>query len=111
MASMMKKKDWSRGVRRALGPTEIVAGLARLDGWKLSGEGPSVAIEKTFNFANYYETIAFVNALAFVAHTNDHHPDLAVSYNRCTVRFNTHDVGGISATDMECAGAADALLS
>ena len=106
----MKKKDWSNVARRALTATEIVTHLAKLDGWRLSGEGAAVAIEKTFSFSNYYQTIAFVNALAFIAHVSDHHPDLSVSYNRCIVRFNTHDVGGISATDFECAAGADALL-
>jgi len=54
--------------------------------------------------------MAFVNALAWVAHQEDHHPDLNVSYGRCTVRFNTHDVGGISVSDFHCAAAVDALL-
>jgi 4a-hydroxytetrahydrobiopterin dehydratase len=111
MTSMMKKTDWSTVQRRALGATEIVSQLAQLDGWKLHGEGSDVAIEKTFQFANYYQTMAFVNALAFRAHVSDHHPELGVSYNRCVVRFNTHDVGGISTTDFECAAAADALVS
>lgn len=97
--------------RRALSATEIVTQLTQLNGdaaqgWKLI-EG---ALEKTFPFANYHETIAFVNALAWVAHREDHHPDLAVSYGRCTVRFNTHDVGGISVSDFHCAAAVDALL-
>jgi 4a-hydroxytetrahydrobiopterin dehydratase len=77
----------------------------------LAGDGANVAIEKTFTFANYFETIAFVNALALVAHKQDHHPDLSVHYNRCVVRFNTHDVGGVSATDFDCAAQADALLA
>jgi 4a-hydroxytetrahydrobiopterin dehydratase len=111
MSSMFKPKDWKKHARRALSATEIVAGLARLEGWKLTGDGADVAIEKTFTFANYFETIAFVNALAFIAHAQDHHPDLSVHYNRCVVRFNTHDVGGISATDFECATQADALLA
>jgi 4a-hydroxytetrahydrobiopterin dehydratase len=111
MSSMLKPKDWKTISRRALGATEIVAGLARLEGWKLTGDGADVAIEKTFTFANYFETIAFVNALALVAHRQDHHPDLSVHYNRCVVRFNTHDVGGISATDFDCAAQADALLA
>jgi 4a-hydroxytetrahydrobiopterin dehydratase len=68
-----------------------------------------MAIEKTFHFTNYYQTMAFVNALAFIAHVQDHHPDLSVHYNRCVVRFNTHDVGGITATDFECATQIDAL--
>ncbi len=110
MSSMIKKKDWSTVARRALTATEVVSGLARISGWKLSGEGPTLAIEKAYDFANYYQTIAFVNAVAFVAHVSDHHPDLSATYNRCIVRFNTHDVGGISSTDFECAIAVDALL-
>lgn len=91
--------------------TEIVAKLADLDGWKLAGDGADVAIEKTYRFANYYETISFVNAVAFVANAQDHHPDLSVHYNRCVVRLNTHDVNGISATDIECASRFDGLLA
>ena len=111
MTSMLTIKDWKSHARRAMSATEIVSGLARLDGWKLAGDGADVAIEKTFHFANYFETIAFVNALALIAHRQDHHPDLSVHYNRCVVRFNTHDVGGISATDFDCAAQADALLA
>ena len=109
--SMLPKKDWSRESRRALTATEIVAQLGLLPGWRLSGDGADVAIEKTYTFANYHETMAFVNAVAFIAHVQDHHPDLLVQYARCTVRLNTHDVGGISATDMECATRIDALLA
>jgi len=109
--SMLSFKDWKSTPRRALSATEIVSALARLDSWKLTGNDADVAIEKTYTFANYFETIAFVNALAMVAHRFDHHPDLSVHYNRCVVRFNTHDVGGLSATDFECARRADALLS
>ena len=110
MTSDLKKKDWSTQRRPALTATQIVAKLAHVDGWQLDGNGASVAITKTFRFANYFETIAFVNALAFVAHTQDHHPDLQVSYNRCVVRFNTHDVGGLSVSDFDCAAQVNALL-
>ena len=109
--SMLKKRDGSGLQRRALTPTEIVRRLADLPGWKLSGDGDQVAIERTYTFADYHETIAFVNALAFVAHTLDHHPDLSVHYNRCVVRFSTHALHGISETDFECAARADALLA
>ncbi|RZL68223.1 MAG: 4a-hydroxytetrahydrobiopterin dehydratase [Variovorax sp.] len=111
MTSMLQPKDWKTLPRRAATATEIVAALSQLDGWKLTGDGADVAIEKTFTFANYFETIAFVNAMAFIAHTEDHHPDLSVHYNRCVVRFNTHDVGGLSASDFDCARQANALLS
>ncbi|RYF76780.1 MAG: 4a-hydroxytetrahydrobiopterin dehydratase, partial [Comamonadaceae bacterium] len=102
---------WKVQARRALTPTEIVASLSRLEGWSLSGDDQDVAIEKTFVFANYFETMAFVNALAWIAHTQDHHPDLHVQYGRCVVRFNTHDVAGLSSSDFDCAARADAVLA
>ena len=108
---MLKKKDWSVLPRRALNPTEVVSRLATVPGWKLTGDGANVAIEKTYSFASYYETISFVNAVAFIANAQDHHPDLSVHYDRCVVRFNTHDVKGLSETDFECAAQADALLA
>jgi 4a-hydroxytetrahydrobiopterin dehydratase len=111
MSSMMNKKDWSLLPRRALKPTEVVSRLATAPGWQLSGDGDGVAIEKTYTFANYFETIAFVNAVALIAHTEDHHPGLSVHYNSCVVRFNTHDVKGLSDTDFECAARVDALLA
>ncbi|MCR5881432.1 4a-hydroxytetrahydrobiopterin dehydratase [Rhizobacter sp. J219] len=86
---------------------EIHDHLAQVSGWHLNGG----AIEKTFSFKNYHETIAFVNALAWISHTEDHHPDLEVSYNRCVVRYNTHSVGGISVNDFICAAKADALVA
>lgn len=109
--SMLKKKDWSKAVRRGLTPTEVVMRLSAAPGWKLSGDGADAAIEKTYTFANYYETISFVNAVAFIANAQDHHPDLSVHYNRCVVRFNTHDVKGISETDFDCAAQLDALVA
>ena len=97
--------------RRALSATEIVTQLSKLNGeqalgWRLI-DG---ALDKTFKFKNFYETMGFVNAVAFIANTEDHHPDLAVSYGQCQVRFNTHDVNGISVSDFFCASKVDALL-
>ena len=109
--SQLAKKDWSAQKRRACSATEIVTNLSKLECWKLTGDGESVAVEKTFHFTNYFETIAFVNAVALVAHKQDHHPDLSVHYNQCKVRFNTHDVSGLSTTDFDCAAQVDALLA
>ena len=109
--SMLTRKDWSLTPRRALRPTEIVSRLASLPGWTLSGDGTDVAIEKTYTFANYGETMAFVNAVAFIAHREDHHPALSVHYARCVVRWRTHDVQGLSETDFACAAQVDALLA
>ena len=109
--TMLRKKDWSLMPRQALNATQIVNRLASVPGWKLTGDGADVAIEKTFTFGNYYETISFVNAVAFIANAQDHHPDLSVHYDRCVVRWRTHSVQGLSETDFECAALADALLA
>ena len=109
MKSMLSRKDWSKVPRRALGPTQVVARLAALDGWQLTGDGPDVAIEKTYRFANYHETISFVNAVAFMANAQDHHPDLSVHYDRCVLRFSKHEVKGLSDPDLECAARGEAL--
>ena len=69
------------------------------------------ALARRFRFSNYYKTIAFVNALAFVAHAEDHHPELVVGYNQCEVRYTTHSVGGVSDNDFICAAKADALYA
>lgn len=97
--------------RRALSATKLVTQLSKLNGeqalgWRLI-DG---ALEKTFSFKNFHETIGFVNAVAFIANAENHHPDLAVSYGQCTVRFHTHDVQGISTSDFFCASKVDALL-
>ena len=89
----------------AMTDSEIAAQLQVLPGWALERG----AIARTFRFSNYLETIAFVNALAWVAHTEDHHPDLAVGYDRCEVCFSTHSVGGISINDFICAARVEAL--
>lgn len=97
--------------RRALSATEVVTQLSKLNGEQAKGwrliDG---ALEKTFTFNNYHETIGFVNAVAFIANAENHHPDLVVSYKQCTVRFSTHDVNGISVSDFFCASRVDALL-
>ena len=97
--------------RRAFTPTEVVTRLAQLQGWQLTGTGADIAIEKTFRFANYYATMAFVNAVAFIAHGQDHHPDLSVHYNRCVVRYSTHDAQGLTEFDFRSASLVDALMA
>lgn len=96
--------------RPVLSATQVIAGLAKLQGWKLHGDGTDVAIEKTFVFKNYLRTMAFVNAVAYIAEQQDHHPELLVQYSSCSVRFNTHDVSGITQSDFACAALVDALV-
>jgi 4a-hydroxytetrahydrobiopterin dehydratase len=89
----------------ALSSAEVAVHLEQTDGWSLA-DG---AIAKTFSFTDYHHTMAFVNAVAWIAHREDHHPDIAFGYNRCTLRFNTHSVGGISLNDFICAAKVDSL--
>jgi 4a-hydroxytetrahydrobiopterin dehydratase len=96
-------------MNKALTATVVVANLTKLDNWRLSGDGADVVIEKTFKFSDYPQTMAFVNAVAWLAQARNHHPELRVHFNHCTVRFQTHDVAGLSKTDFECAAAVDAL--
>jgi 4a-hydroxytetrahydrobiopterin dehydratase len=78
----------------------------QLDDWQRHGQ----TISKTFHFKNYYRTIAFVNAVAWLSHAEDHHPELAVSYDSCRVEYTTHSIGGLSENDFICAAKVDALL-
>ncbi len=83
----------------------VRATIAQLPGWELvNGE-----VAKTFKFKNYYETLAFVNATAWISHREDHHPDLEVGYNKCRVRYSTHSIGGISENDLICAAKIESL--
>ena len=81
--------------------------LAQMSGWR-QAEG---AIEKRFAFKGWLETVAFVDALAWMCHVEDHHPELNVQFDRCRVRFSTHSAGGISTNDFICAAKADALVA
>ena len=80
--------------------------LAQLDGWIRIGN----EISKTYSFKNYYETMAFVNAAAYVSHQEDHHPDMLVGYKTCAVTYTTHAIGGLSENDFICAARLDALM-
>jgi len=89
-----------------LGEAQARARLATLDGWELDGD----AIAREYSFKDHYETMAFVNALAWVSHRRDHHPDIAVGYSKCRVKYTTHSVGGLSENDFACAAHCDALF-
>ena len=96
-----------RGSEHKLTQARIRELLPDIPGWELAEDGHTLV--KTFRFDDYYRTMAFVNALAFVAHREDHHPDLSVHYDRCVVRYSTHDVGGLSENDFICAAKAESL--
>ena len=89
-----------------LSQVEINKLLQQLDGWMQYDR----LIGKTFEFKNYYQTMAFVNAVAWLSHREDHHPDLNVGYNKCHVEYSTHAINGLSENDFICAAKVDALF-
>ena len=92
----------------ALSAPAIAALLVQTPDWR-AADGK---LARSFDFADYYQTIAFVNALAWVAHRQDHHPELTVGYRRCAVTFSTHAAGGaVTENDFICAALADALYA
>ena len=82
--------------------------LENLEGWTLDESGKQIC--RTFEFKNYYRVMAFVNAVAWMAHRENHHPDMEVGYNRCVLRYSTHAINGLSENDFICAAKADGLL-
>jgi len=75
--------------------------------WQISAD--SKRLERALKFKDFYRTMSFVNALAHVANTEDHHPDMSVGYNYCRVTFTTHSIGGLSENDFICAAKLDRL--
>ncbi len=83
--------------------------LSQVTGWSLNESGAEIS--RTYPFKNYYQTMAFVNALGWIVHQEDHHPDLEVGYNKCKVRYSTHAVKGLTENDFICAAKIDRLLT
>lgn len=108
MAELAKKtcKPCEGGVP-ALTRPQAEEMLKQTPGWTLSG---STEISRSFKFKNFYETMAFVNAVAWVADREDHHPDMEIRYSRCLVRYTTHAIKGLSENDFICAAKINALL-
>ena len=87
--------------------TDTTEWLAQVPGWSADAEG--TLIGRRFGFANFYQTMAFVNAVAEIAHAQDHHPDMMVGYDAVTVSFTTHSAGGLTVNDFICAAQVSAL--
>ena len=90
-----------------LGLEQATELLLEIPDWSLTNS--STTISREFRFKDFHQTMAFVNAVAEIAHQTDHHPDLEVSYNRCRVNFSTHSIGGLSDNDFICAARIDSL--
>ncbi len=105
-AQALAQSDARRMPARNLDASELHRLVALLDGWEVHG----AVLQRHCSFANYHDTMAFVNAVAWIAHRSDHHPDLQVGYNRCQVQWSTHSTGGLTLKDLICAAQVDALL-
>lgn len=90
-----------------LKPAEVKELIKSIKGWNVSGG----KIMKKFEFSDYYETTAFVSAAAWIAHREDHHPDIAFGYKQCEIAYSTHSVKGLTLNDFICAAKIDALLA
>jgi 4a-hydroxytetrahydrobiopterin dehydratase len=94
----------------AMSKAEAQAVMKQLDAnWQLSGDAKS--IRREWQFKNFYRTMSFVNAVAHIANTEDHHPDLEIGYNYCRMKFSTHSIGGLSENDFICAAKIDVLTT
>ncbi len=101
-----KKCKPCEGGTAPLKEAEIRNLLGRLDGWEYANG----RIAKTYQFKNYYQTTAFVNATAWISHREDHHPDITLGYNQCRVEYMTHAIKGLSENDFICAAKLDRLF-
>ena len=112
MASELSSRrcESCEGIGSALTVTQIQNLMPQLDKhWQVSPD--NLGLQRSFSFNNFYETMAFVNAIAWIANTENHHPDLEVGYSYCRVLFTTHALQGLSHNDFICAAKVDDLLS
>jgi 4a-hydroxytetrahydrobiopterin dehydratase len=75
--------------------------------WKLAKDSKSLS--RSLKFKDFYRTMSFVNAVAFIANSEDHHPDMEVGYGHCDITYSTHSIGGLSVNDFICAAKLDRL--
>jgi len=91
-----------------LSDPEVQQYMQDINAWETSNDGS--VIQRDFGFNNFDKTIAFVNALAWIANQENHHPDLEVGYKHCLVRYSTHSAGGLTIYDFICAAKINALV-
>jgi len=94
---------------RALSPSEVVRALTDLPQWRLRGDGAELAIERSWQLPSPLHALLLVHALACLAETLQHHPEIVLNHAQVTVRWRTHDVAGLSALDVQAALRTQAL--
>lgn len=105
MSELSARNCQRLGPQDLLSDAEIARGLRQTTGWVTHDAG----IERTFEFGDFLETMAFANAVAQIAHEQDHHPEMHVSYGQCRLRFSTHSARGVTVNDLICAARINAL--
>lgn len=90
---------------------ETIARRLRLLNQDWSTDAPGLTIEREFRFAGFNKTMSFVNAVAWIANREMHHPDLQVGYDHCRVTLTTHAIGGLSENDFTVAARIDQLFA
>ncbi len=93
----------------AMSKKEVLALMPQIPSWQLSDDVQSIT--RKYSFTDFYHTMAFVNAIAFVANQENHHPDLEVGYNYCHIKFLTHAVKGLTQNDFICAAKIDKIAT
>ena len=83
--------------------------IGQVTGWQLSEDAKTIT--RRFEFKGFYKTVAFINAMAWVANSENHHPDFSAGYNFCEVTFTTHAIDGLSDNDFICAAKINALMT
>lgn len=96
------------GLTESLNPAQVEVLMPQLNDWQVKQD--NTIIHKSFKFNDFYQTMAFVNVIAWIANTENHHPDLEIGYNYCKVNFMTHAIKGLSHNDFICAAKIDKLL-
>ena len=101
-------KPVPKGSKPLIIPT-IESYLSQLPGWEVSLDYKRIS--KKFPFKNYHHTLAFINAVAWIAHREDHHPDICFGYDYAAVSLTTHAAKGITLNDLIVAAKIDRLLA
>ena len=83
--------------------------VKQVEGWELSDDGKKIS--RRFEFKGFYKTMAFINALAWIANAENHHPDFSAGYGHCDVTFTTHAIDGLSENDFICAAKVNELFA
>lgn len=91
----------------AMQKDEIAKLMPEIKGWDLNKD--ATQLSRRFNFKGFYKTMAFVNAIAWIANQENHHPDMEVGYNYCLVKYSTHAVNGLTKNDFICAAKVNQL--